>query len=564
MSLDEIKSFSNYELINFFKKNNLKKWVPFLEENNLDGKQLMNASEYEIKIWSNERTKDLWNTILKIKSNPSSFNHTLNQTKVSRTSSFSQKNFLKLEGLIGNLNNINKSHYSNEEDERYLEPIGGDPKGKNSKIPIPQKFNNQKPFVIPEIPKLPRRQQPTYEIEESYEDIDDIQGRTRKTYIGNPKVNPKPLSSNSERQHKTYVNQSPNFRRNEKTENMNLTQRSPNVSKEDTYECIDEMSPKPNGMRGRKLPPIPTENPKQISIKHKHLPPTPDNDIYECEIEWEPEVPRNPIVNLPKLPLDLKHQIHSYNKTSLNSILNRPLPQIPDQSYVTLTQRPNGPLDVGDSSSSQFYLNMSPNKGKGRPPLPIPSEEEEDFEKYINKSTVTCRARPFSPGEYINHTGADDYLEMHNPNANTRKQTSYDQHFPSNLSDLASFKSNTSSEDDCFLKDNLNNEPFYRNTDRKGAKLLLRDLDDGVFLFRHSENPRFFLTLTIKYNKQFFNIGIIKIGNKIRCDSLMEELTPEFSNLTDFISYFQKEPITIRNNKEYSIYLNPILPMSKF
>lgn len=114
------------------------------------------------------------------------------------------------------------------------------------------------------------------------------------------------------------------------------------------------------------------------------------------------------------------------------------------------------------------------------------------------------------------------------------------------------------------FSDNLNDEPFFRNTDRKGAKQLLEGLEDGAFLFRRSHRPGFYLTLTVKHEKKIFNLGIIYANNKFKCDANDGTLTPEFSSLREFISYFEREPLTIRNDNEHSVYLRPVLPSNRF
>ncbi|CAG9833367.1 unnamed protein product [Diabrotica balteata] len=111
---------------------------------------------------------------------------------------------------------------------------------------------------------------------------------------------------------------------------------------------------------------------------------------------------------------------------------------------------------------------------------------------------------------------------------------------------------------------NINHEPFYRNTDRKGAKQLLRNFTDGAFLFRPSE--KYFLVLTIKYNKKFYNLGIERtVNNKIRLNADMSSISPEFETLKAFVEYFTKEAVTFSDQGTIlEIYLNPVLPADIF
>jgi hypothetical protein len=120
----------------------------------------------------------------------------------------------------------------------------------------------------------------------------------------------------------------------------------------------------------------------------------------------------------------------------------------------------------------------------------------------------------------------------------------------------------TRSDDNDFI--NLNNNYFFRSTDRKGARLLLFDLEDGAFLFRKSN--RFFLTLSLKHNNMFFNLGIEKTDNQtIRLYTEGENTSPEFSSLTDFVSHFTTELLSFQHrDRVIEVYLKPILPPNRF
>ncbi|CAH1106045.1 unnamed protein product [Psylliodes chrysocephalus] len=92
---------------------------------------------------------------------------------------------------------------------------------------------------------------------------------------------------------------------------------------------------------------------------------------------------------------------------------------------------------------------------------------------------------------------------------------------------------------------NINNEKFYRNTDRKGAKKLLCNLEDGAFLFRPSR--KYFLVLTLKKNGKYYNLGIERTNtNKIRLNSDSSSVSPEFGTLTAFVDYFKREALTFK------------------
>ncbi|XP_018562549.1 uncharacterized protein LOC108904458 [Anoplophora glabripennis] len=106
---------------------------------------------------------------------------------------------------------------------------------------------------------------------------------------------------------------------------------------------------------------------------------------------------------------------------------------------------------------------------------------------------------------------------------------------------------------------NLSEEPFYRNTDRKGAKQNLSRFENGAFLFRPSQT--YFLVLTVKHNNKIYNFGIERSpNNKLRLNTEGTIKPPDFFTLREFVAYFTKEPITFENSEELvEIYLKPHL-----
>ncbi|KAL3277686.1 hypothetical protein HHI36_013031 [Cryptolaemus montrouzieri] len=143
------------------------------------------------------------------------------------------------------------------------------------------------------------------------------------------------------------------------------------------------------------------------------------------------------------------------------------------------------------------------------------------------------------------------------------------QNFPDSYPKQVKAKHNTGAEgfeedeevyDDIF---NLNNEKFYRNTDRKGALLLLRDLGDGAFVLRPSK--KFFLSITVKKNGKYFNLGIMKtMQQKIYCgEGIMR--TPEFTSIKTFLDHFEHTPLDLQGTDGVEqVYLKKVLPGDRF
>lgn len=107
---------------------------------------------------------------------------------------------------------------------------------------------------------------------------------------------------------------------------------------------------------------------------------------------------------------------------------------------------------------------------------------------------------------------------------------------------------------------NVTEEPFYRNTTRKGAKVLLATSASGTFLIRPSRT--YFLVLTIKHDDKIYNFGIERTpNNKLRLNTEGNIKPPEFSTLLEFVTYFIKEPVTFENGDELTeIFLKTHLP----
>lgn len=106
----------------------------------------------------------------------------------------------------------------------------------------------------------------------------------------------------------------------------------------------------------------------------------------------------------------------------------------------------------------------------------------------------------------------------------------------------------------------VSEEPFYRDTTRKGAKQLLSKSGNGIFLIRPSRT--YFLVLTVKNNNRIYNFGIERTSNnKLRLNTEGNIKPPEFSTLRDFVTYFINEPVTFENGDELTeIYLKTYLP----
>ncbi|KAF5304338.1 hypothetical protein FQA39_LY09717 [Lamprigera yunnana] len=121
----------------------------------------------------------------------------------------------------------------------------------------------------------------------------------------------------------------------------------------------------------------------------------------------------------------------------------------------------------------------------------------------------------------------------------------------------------SSDEPDSDLKEHyLTHAPCYRETDRKGARLLLTGLEDGAFIIRPSRQDEYICTLSIMYNKKMFNLGIkdnhygmLFFGT---CNGDIEQ--PAFFTVKDLVSFYCNNPIPLYGEQ---IMLKNILPPNK-
>jgi hypothetical protein len=235
----------------------------------------------------------------------------------------------------------------------------------------------------------------------------------------------------------------------------------------------------------------------------------------------------------------------------------RPLPPLPHQhkNLNTLQMTSSVPDNLAKNYNTRTVAQAGKipnNKGKSISESNLVSRENEVAQIYGNVDDDQTTEFKY-PGSY----------ELHLPKLKSAKQAlPLPPHtLPEIPLDLnADWK--TRSDDNDFI--NLNNNYFFRSTDRKGARLLLFDLEDGAFLFRKSN--RFFLTLSLKHNNMFFNLGIEKTDNQtIRLYTEGENTSPEFSSLTDFVSHFTTELLSFQHrDRVIEVYLKPILPPNRF
>lgn len=90
---------------------------------------------------------------------------------------------------------------------------------------------------------------------------------------------------------------------------------------------------------------------------------------------------------------------------------------------------------------------------------------------------------------------------------------------------------------------------YYRQTDRKGAEILLAGLENGAFLIRPSN--KFSYTLSIKDSKKIFNIGVIKESEKYCCMIAMGQQANMFDSVQEMINFYLENPLHVRNGNEF-------------
>ncbi|GJQ69293.1 hypothetical protein Trydic_g6427 [Trypoxylus dichotomus] len=106
----------------------------------------------------------------------------------------------------------------------------------------------------------------------------------------------------------------------------------------------------------------------------------------------------------------------------------------------------------------------------------------------------------------------------------------------------------------------LEQEKYYRYTDRKGAEeLLSEEFSDGTYLIRPSGT--YYVTLSVRQGDKVYHIGVKKLESGL-LEMQSAGLDLKFPTLNEIIDHFTKNPITVRNkyNAIIDIYLNKTLP----
>ncbi|CAG9856341.1 unnamed protein product [Phyllotreta striolata] len=326
----------------------------------------------------------------------------------------------------------------------------------------------------------------------------------------------------------------------------------------------------PESVRNRPLPDIPsTLNKKRDIITEK---PRKRISLHRREPEDEPPLPvqdkgRRSPRSQPERPTEDK-VINDIKR--LQSIRNKSLVKVNKEDEDLLVYENRKPLKT--STSRQNSLSPLPiltdelaaqlsEKLKVRASAFIPAIQDTDDDQpvYNNIDDDSVKDEPEEDHQPIYGNVDDEEEEPEDTDNNVEDDNNEDEgEDDDNVED--------EEEQEVYVDSifNINNERFYRNTDRKGAKQLLRALPSGSFLFRPSE--RYFLVLTLKAENRFYNLGIERTStNKIRLNADASSVSPEFGTLRAFVDYFKKEPVTFTHgNGLVEVCLNPSLPADLF
>lgn len=105
-------------------------------------------------------------------------------------------------------------------------------------------------------------------------------------------------------------------------------------------------------------------------------------------------------------------------------------------------------------------------------------------------------------------------------------------------------------------------DPYYRDTDRKGARMLLEGLDEGAFLIRPSRRDEYVCIFSIMHRKKMFNLGIeMDMDGALWFSNVAPDFEqPLFYSTEDIVNYYSIQPLYVSGE---TIFLKIILPSNK-
>lgn len=105
----------------------------------------------------------------------------------------------------------------------------------------------------------------------------------------------------------------------------------------------------------------------------------------------------------------------------------------------------------------------------------------------------------------------------------------------------------------------LETESYYRNTDAKGAEMLLDSLPIGAFILRPSR--KFEYTLSVKDSVKVYNFGISKENNSYKLNCKTGSKPIYFTTIQDMIKFHLEVPVIVEHEHDVKeLYIKNLIP----
>ncbi|KAF2892372.1 hypothetical protein ILUMI_13800 [Ignelater luminosus] len=254
---------------------------------------------------------------------------------------------------------------------------------------------------------------------------------------------------------------------------------------------------------------------------------------------------------------------------SKNYNYHRPLPPVPVQFPPTanVNERPPVSIPTEDQKLTKFLAagptvtmqHLSAVKLKPRAVLPKSPNALPKFSNTLPKPPINL---PKPPLEIVS---PDLLLATQNDFASSSDEIHIQlRHSPIPLNVHSEQNPNMPEKikDSFYTEIDLATLSCYRETDRRGARMLLSGLEDGAFLIRPSRQTEFVCTLSIMTGIKMYNLGVEKRSDGTFAFSTVVEdfQQPKLYSIGELIDYYSKTPMHLSGKY---ITLKNILPQNR-
>ncbi|KAF5272293.1 hypothetical protein FQR65_LT04950 [Abscondita terminalis] len=517
LQIKRIESLNSKELAKALEFNGYGQCVTPIHSKDINGEQFLKLTEVQISLWRLPITQSrrLWSFIQQIKSDPNQLLlETTRSTNTIKKPIANKVNNLKQDDVltIKTAESIKSSSLTKEESFLLKSKLEG--MFKQESQDVNKSFvHQQKQPILP--PKPPARlQKADDDLLEQYEEL--TVEETVEEYL-EPIQRTAAFENNS-----SFLSK---YRRN--SEQLNKIE----ISSSNHDNTV-------RSLKNRPLPP-----PPPVKILTKQSTAVTSVDHVESDEEISDYTPVPPYIHIDEIV----------------SISRRPLPPLPVDNqelpeYTAVIEEEEVAINVINKPAVfrrppplEPYLRSDSNARRSSSVSPKPFNIQEqltsELQKKLNKPAVTLPKPPIDlpalPMPFLSSEESNVNQDLPQPQM-----------------------VETSDESDSDVEDALEGVLCYRETDRKGAKMLLNGLEDGAFVVRPSRQSKYVCTLSIMHSKKMFNVGIEQNDDGMLVFGTVSNDVqhPMFYTVKELIEYYTIYPLHLYG--EY-IKLKNVLPLNK-